>query len=270
MLTAPIHHHLNMTGQDILTIVSWALTLVLLGVAVQMGRRERTPVYALIVLAAMVGAFAESLYDEAFMLYFYSTHGMQTFYTAFGVPQPVWTHSGYAVLYAAPAVFIVHKIRRGSFSARALYVGAVVELVMSCVFEIAGINMGTYAYWGPHVFRIAHYPVVIAVLESAQVICFSVVAAQLAARARRRSDLLALFPLFPVTFFGANFGAGAAVIIGIHAKHTNQLIVYLCTLASIGCAIALIRLAASFLPGRAPAAAAEPEPQARLRIAATA
>src|SRR5580700_4199970 len=146
MLTAPIHHPLALTAQDVLTFVSWGITFLLLAVAVQLGRRERTPFYVLVVLAAMVAAFAESLYDEAFMLYFYSTHGMQTFYTAFGVPQPVWTHSGYAVLYAAPAVFIVHKIRRGSFSARALYIGAVVELVMSCVFEIAGINMGTYTY----------------------------------------------------------------------------------------------------------------------------
>jgi hypothetical protein len=260
VLTAPIHHSLDLTGQNILTIASWVLTVALLGVAVEMGRRERTPLYAVIVLASMVGAFAESLYDEGFMLYFYSTHGMQTFYTAFGVPQPVWTHSGYAILYAAPAMYFVHKIRQGSFSARALYYGAGVVLLMSCVFEIAGINMGTYTYWGPHVLRIAHYPIVIGILESAQVVCFSIAAAQLAQRARSHIDLLAMFPLFPVTFFGANFGAGAAVIIGIHAEHTNKAIVYLTTLASIACAGVLIRMAASFLPTAAARAEAAPSP----------
>jgi hypothetical protein len=95
-------HHLNLTGQNVLTFVSWALTIILLAVTVEMGRRERSPFYVLIVLAAMAGAFAEALYDVAFSLYFYSTHGMQTFYTVFGIPQPVWTHSGYAVLYALP------------------------------------------------------------------------------------------------------------------------------------------------------------------------
>jgi hypothetical protein len=61
----------------------------------------------------MVAAFAEPPYDEAFSVYFYSSHGMYTNYTVFGIPQPTWTHSGYAVLYAAPAVFIAEKICNG-------------------------------------------------------------------------------------------------------------------------------------------------------------
>jgi hypothetical protein len=54
--------------------------------------------------------------------------------------------------------------------------------------------------------------------------------------------------VFPVTFFGANFGAGSAVIIAIHASHASRLAVYLCTLLSIVFAIALIRFAAALLP----------------------
>ena len=65
-----IQHHLNLTGQNVLTIVSWALTIILLAVTIEMGRRERSPFYVLIVLAAMAGAFAEALYDVAFSLYF--------------------------------------------------------------------------------------------------------------------------------------------------------------------------------------------------------
>jgi hypothetical protein len=261
----PIHHHLDLTGQNILTFGSWGLTVILLGVAVQMGRRERTPFYVLVVLAAMVAAFAEPLYDEAFSLYFYSTHGMQTFFTAFNIPQPVWTHSGYAVLYAAPALYIARKIQQGTLTQSRLYAVAGVELLMSCVFEMVGINISTYTYWGPHVLRIFHYPLVIGVLESAQVVCFGVAAAQLRRRVRNPAGLLGLFVVFPCTFFMANFGAGAAVIIGIHAKGTTQLLVTLFTLASIACAGVLIRLAASFVPSgavtsraeaRAPAAAA--------------
>jgi hypothetical protein len=98
--------------------------------------------------------------------------------------------------------------------------------------------------------------VVIGVLESAQVVCFAVAAAVLRERVRGTRGQLALFVIFPVTFFGANFGAGAAVIIGLHAQHTTQLLVTLTTLASIGCAAVLIRLAAAMLP----APAARPEP----------
>jgi hypothetical protein len=49
---------LNLTTQAILTDASWALTAVLLVIAIWMGVRERTPFYALTVLGALVGAFA--------------------------------------------------------------------------------------------------------------------------------------------------------------------------------------------------------------------
>jgi hypothetical protein len=200
------------------------------------------------VLASMVAAFAEPLYDVGFSLYFYSTHGMQTTFTAFGVPQPVWAYSGYAVLYAAPAIYICRHVQVGALTQRGLLAVAGVEFLMSCAFEMIGINIGTYTYWGPHVFRVFSYPVVIGALETAQVVCFAVAAAQLRRRVSSSTGLLALFVIFPITFFMANFGAGAAVIIGIHAQHTTRLIVTLTTLVSIGCAAVLIRLAASFLP----------------------
>jgi hypothetical protein len=82
-------------------------------------------------------------------------------------------------------------------------------------------------------------------------VCFAVAAAQLRRRVSSTTGLLALFVIFPVTFFMGNFGAGAPVIIGIHAQSTTRLIVTLTTIASIGCAAVLIRLAASFLPAAA-------------------
>jgi hypothetical protein len=185
---------------------------------------------------------------------------MQTFYTAFDVPQPVWTHSGYAVLYALPTVLITYKIRRGSLTSRALYAWAGVEFLMSCVFEMTGINIGTYTYWGPHVFRVFHYPLVIGALEAAQTICFAVAASQLRQRTTSSWGLLGLFALFPVTFFGANFGAGSAVIIAIHAAHVSRVAVYICTVLSIVFAITLIRFAAAFVPGSAAAAAGRVTP----------
>jgi hypothetical protein len=249
MLTAPIHHHLDLTGQNVLTYGSWGLTVVLIAIAVGLGRREGgSPFYVLLVLASMVAALAEPLYDEGFSLYFYSTHGMQTTFIAFGIPQPVWAYSGYAVLYAAPAVYICRKVRQGRLTRRGLFAVAGVEFLMSCTFEIVGINIGTYTYWGPHVFRIFHYPLVIGVLETAQVICFGVAAAQLRERVNTRAGQLAVFVLFPITFFMANFGAGAAVIIGIHVQHTTRLLVTVTTLGSIGCAAVLIRFAAVFVP----------------------
>jgi hypothetical protein len=244
----PIDHQLNLTTQAILTDVSWGLTAVLLLIAIWMGVRERTPFYALMVLAALVGAFAEPLYDVAMALYFYSTPGMWTHFTAFDIPQPIWTHSGYVVLYAAPAIYIAHRIGRGMMTRRTLFVWAGISLLESAAFEIVGINGGLYSYWGPHVLRIFQYPLVIGVLEAAQVICFAVAASQLRARCTNQRRLLGLFVLFPCMFFMANFGAGWPTIIGVHLEHTSTPVVLVAAVISICFAVVLIGTAASFLP----------------------
>ena len=249
----PIDHELNLTTQAILTDASWALTAVLLVIAIRMGVRERTPFYALMVLGALVGAFAEPLYDVAMMLYFYSTHGMWTHFTAFDIPQPIWTHSGYVVLYAAPGVYIAHRIARGLMTRRTLFVWAGITLLESAAFEMIGINGGLYSYWGPHVLRIFQYPLVIGVLEAAQVICFAVAASQLRARSTSQWQLLGLFVLFPCTFFMANFGAGWPTIIAVHLKNTSTPIVLVAAVLSICFAAVLVRAAASFLPAQSAA-----------------
>lgn len=244
----PIDHPLNLTTQAILTYASWGLTAVVLLVAVRMGLRERTPLYALMVLAAMVGAFAEPLYDVAMMLYFYSTSGMWTHFTAFDIPQPIWTHSGYVVLYASAAIFLTRAIGRGAVTVRLLFAWAGVELVMSCAFEMFGINAGAYSYWGPHVLRIFDYPVVIGVLEAAQVMCFAVAAALLRRYASASWQLLGVVVIFPCTFFGANFGAGWPVIIALHLQRPSTALIAVATLVSIGLAVVLVRMAGAVLP----------------------
>ena len=252
----PVDHELNLTTQAILTDISWGLTVVLLAIAIWMGARERTPIYALMVLGALVGAFAEPLYDVATMLYFYSTPGMWTHFTAFDIPQPIWTHSGYVVLYAAPAIYIAHQIGRGMMTRRMLSVWAGISLVESAAFEMVGINGGLYSYWGPHVFRIFQYPLVIGVLEAAQVICFAVAASQLRARSTGQWQLLGLFVLFPCTFFMTNFGAGWPTIIAVHLKHTSAPVIAAAAVLSICFATVLVLTAGSFLPPRSATAAA--------------
>jgi hypothetical protein len=244
----PVDHTLNLTTQAILTYASWVLTAVILALAIRWGTRERTSLYVLMVLAAMIGAFAEPLYDVAMSLYFYSTPGMWTHFTAFDIPQPIWTHSGYVVLYASAAILIARQINHGTMTRRKLYGWAAVELVMSCVFEMFGINGGAYSYWGPHVLRIFHYPLIIGVLEATQVICFAVAASQLRRRSTDSWQLLGVIVVFPCTFFMANFGAGWPTIIALHARGTSPALVASAMVLSICLAVALIRLAASYLP----------------------
>ena len=245
-MTAPVDHPLNLVTQAILTWGSWGLTFVSLMIAVRLGIKERTPFYVLIVLAAMVGAFAEPLYDEGLMLWFYSP-GIWSHFSAFGVAQPNWTHSGYAILYGNAAMLIAYQIHAGNLTRNGLYAWAGVELAMSCTFEIFGINGGAYEYWGPHVFRLFNYPIIIGILEACQVICFAVAATELRRRTRSPAALLALFVMFPMIFYLANFGAGAPVIIALHLDTPSPVLVTLGTLTSIVFALCGVRLAASFV-----------------------
>lgn len=255
-MTPPVDHPLDLLTQAILTWGSWGLTLVILGTAVRFGIKERTPFYVLVILAAMAGAFAEPLYDEGLMLWFYAP-GMWSHFSAFGIPQPNWTHSGYAVLYGSAAMVIARQIHAGTLTRNGLYLWAGVELTMSCTFEMFGINGGAYEYWGPHVLRIFHYPIIIGILEACQVMCFAVAAAEMRRRTRHPAALLALFAIFPMTFYLANFGAGAPVIIALHLDTPSPVLVMLGTLASIAFALCGVRLAASFLAA-APAADGNP------------
>lgn len=241
-------HALNHTGQAVLTYVSWALTVVLLGVAWKLGRSERSPIYVIMVLAAMVGAFAEPLYDVMFSLWFYSDKKMDHTFTAFGIPQPVWAHSGYAILYALPALYVVRAAWRGSLTPAKVWAFAGLEVVESCVFEMAGINMGAYTYWGPHVFRVFDYPLVIGVLEAGQTITFALVACQLRHRVRSPWQLLGLFWVFPVTMMGVNFGAGLTTILAIHLDHPHAWFTRLAAVLSIASVAVVIKLVSGIIP----------------------
>mgnify|MGYP006288997505 CR=1 FL=1 len=250
MLAAPVDHPLDLATQSLLTWGSWGLTLVLLVWAIKLGREERTHFYLLMVLAVLCGALVEPIYDTAMMLYFYSAGGMWTHFSAFDIPQPVWTHSGYAILYAAPAVYVARRIGQGRLDARGLYVCAAVEFMMSTAFEIFGVNGlhdGAYTYWGPHVFRIADYPLAIALLETSQITLFATTAAVLRARVRGGLGLGALFVLFPVCFIGANLGAGGPMIISLHQASPSATLVAVGTLVSMAAALVLIRLAAGIV-----------------------
>jgi hypothetical protein len=257
-----VHHDLNLTGQNILTFGSWIITVCVLILAYRMGRKERTPFYIGMILAALVGAIAEPLYDVMFSLYFYSGPTMQTTYTAFGIPQPVWAYSGYAILYGLPAMYVVKRSSEGRLTANVLWIFAGIELLESCLFEIAGINLGTYTYWGPHQFRVAGYPLIIGILEAAQVMAFAVAAANLRHRKTARWQSIALFGIFPITMLGVNFGAGFPEILAIHLENADAWTVRAVTLVSVALAAAVIRLCVAMIPPQRSGADAATAPAA--------
>ena len=251
-----MQHPLNMLWQNIFTWASWTIVLIMLVVAVVMGLRQRTPFYVIACLAAAVAAFAEPLYDVAFDLWFYDAHADGTagaalsHFSAFGVVQPIWTHSGYVILYAAAPLYIGRRIYEGRLGRRGLFLVWGAEMLMSTAFEVIGTGTDVYTYYGPFVGRIWNYPAVIGVLEGTQTVLFTVVAVLVWRKVSTSWGLLSLFVVFPMTFFGANFGLGAPVIIALHLDNglSTDALVAAATIVSISlCAFAVYGLS-RFLP----------------------
>lgn len=250
-----LQHELSLAWQHVFTWASWGIVLLMLVIAVIMGRRHRTPFYVIACAAAGVAAYAEPLYDVAFDLWFYDVHegqagAMWSHFSAFGVVQPNWTHSGYVILYASACLYAGRRLYQGRLGRRGLFAVWGAEILASCVFEVIGTGADVYTYYGPYELRIWNYPLVIGVLEGTQVVLFTVVAVQIWRRVASSWGLLSLFLAFPITFFGANFGLGSPVIIALHldGDEFSSGAVWAATLLSIAlCAIAVNGLT-RFLP----------------------
>lgn len=247
-------HELDLVWQQIFTFASWGIVAIMLALAVRMGVQQRTPFYVLACVAACVAAFAEPLYDVAFDLWFYDVHNgepgaMWSHFTAFGVVQPNWSHSGYVILYASACLYAGRRMYEGRLSKRGLFLIWLAEIATSCVFEVIGTKT-VYTYYGPYELRIGEYPLVIGVLEGTQVILFTVLAVQIWKRVRTGWGLTALIAAFPISFFGANFGIGSPIIIALHMEpaHFSSGLVWGATFLTIGLCALAVNGASKFLP----------------------
>jgi hypothetical protein len=244
-----MQRELDMVWQDIFTYASWGIAVLMLLVAIQLGRRHRTSFFVLVILSAGISAFAEPLYDVAFDLWFYDVENgapgaMYSHFTAFGVVQPLWTHSGYIILYTGPALYAGWRMYQGRLSGAMLFLIWGIEIATSCLFEVIGTGVDVYAYYGPYEMRIWNYPFVIGVLEGTQVILFTVLSVNLWRRIRTGWGMSGLLAVHPVTMYAANFGLGAPIIIALHMNDPEAssgliwaatfLTYGLCTLAVFG------------------------------------
>lgn len=258
MSDSVMQHELSLVWQHVFTWVSWAIVLVMLAIAIQMWRRQGTPFYFIACLAAGVAAFAEPLYDVAFDLWFYDATStgepgaMYAHFTAFGVVQPNWSHSGYIILYASACLYAGRHIYQGTLGRKNLFIIWLAELAASCLFEVIGTSTDVYTYYGPYELRIVNYPLIIGVLEATQVVLFTVVACHLWRRVETAWGLLGLFVVFPVTFFGANFGLGSPVILALHLDESefSSGIVWTATFLSMALCVLAVNGLSKFLPTR--------------------
>jgi hypothetical protein len=275
MTTEVMTHDVSLIWQNLFTWLSWSITLAMVVIAIQMGRKQRTPFYLITCLAAGIAAYGEPLYDVAFDLWFYDAQGGKPgaglmHFSAFGIPQPNWTHSGYVILYAGASLYAGRRVYEGRFTRKGLFALWGLEILTSCVFEMVGTGTDVYTYYGPHVLRVWNYPIVIGILEGTQVVLFTVVAALIWRKTFSAWGLLSLLVVFPMTFFGANFGLGYPLIIAMHLDNglASSALITVATLLSIAlCTTTIYGLAAFVPPNPADTSAPTQLPRADAQLA---
>lgn len=240
--------------QTFFTLASWIITLVMVVIAVRMCLNQRTPFYGIVLAAVCVGAFAEPIYDVAFDLYFYDVHNGEpgaiwSHFSAFGIPQPNWSHSGYVILYGAIALYAGRRLYEGKLSKKGLFLIWGAEILTSVVFESIG-STTVYSYYGPYELRIFDYPLAIGFLEGTQTLIFTIVAVQIWRRAKHWSGQLSLFLVFPLTMMGVNLGVGMPLIIALHldGDEFSSGLVWAATFFVIASCALLVNGAYSFVP----------------------
>jgi hypothetical protein len=203
---------LNTTMQVVATVALWAGTAIMLGCAVRIARRERSPFPVLLVLAVAVGSVIEPIYDITYHLHWLDAGEQWTLFTSFGLPQPVWVMPAYVMVFGLPALVLYRSLSENA-SMRRIFGLGLLTTITTAVFEISAINLDLYVYYGESPWRLFDYPLFIAFMEGAQITGFAVLCAVMRLRATELPHQLAVFALFPANFAFDVIGAGFPTLI---------------------------------------------------------
>jgi hypothetical protein len=245
MPVPPYDVPVNMTGQLIMTILVVVALLVAAVAAVRMSRKLATwgPVFTLI--GSLLAGFIEPIYCTTMHLWYYRP-GQWNLYTALGQSQPVWSWLSYGAFYGGLTLLIWWKVERGATRASIWRLSGVL-LAIGIATEMVCIQLGTYEYYGEHPFRVASFPVWIAVANAA----IGVVGGVIAARLRpllTGVQSSAYIALVPACMTMIQLGTGFLALDVINTPHPSTFLLYFSAIASMGLAVTVTFVAAKLLP----------------------
>lgn len=240
MPVPPYAHHLNLVVQTVATILLWGATAGTLVWAGVLSRRRQTILPLVLVLAVAVSSILEPIYDILYHLLWYTGGSVNghlsghqwTFFTAFGIPQPVWVMPAYVMVFAFPALIMYDRLARAATGAMIAKMAGILFLT-TAAFETTANNLSLYGYYGEAPFRLLKYPIWIAVMESAQITGFAVLCAVMARRKTSERQCLALFAMYPANFGFDVIGAGFPCLIAMNQAHPNTAVMWIAAVISM-------------------------------------
>jgi hypothetical protein len=248
MPVPPYEVPVNTTGQLIMTVLVVAALVVAAFSAVRMSRRLSSwgPVATL--TGSLIAGFIEPMYCVTMHLWYY-TPGQWTMYSAFGQSQPIWSWLSYGAFYGGLTLIIWWRVEQGA-TASSIWRLAGMLVAIGIATEIVCIQLGTYEYYGAHPFRVASFPLWIAVANSAIGIVGGIIAARLrpVLTGHRAWAMVALVPaVMPAIQIGTNF---LALDVISNAKPAPVLM-YATAIVSMALSVTTVYIAIKSLPAHA-------------------
>ena len=253
----PVDTPVSSAGQAIMSIgVAVGLVLIIVA-AVRLGRRWRTPAPALMVLGTLFAAFYEPIQNTASHMWYYRP-GQVTFFDAFDRSLPVWVFFSYAAFYGGWGMVAWWLTERGS--PRSHIVRFVLGVwVFAIVTEIVGTQFDTYEYYGDAPFRVAGFPVWVALSNAAIGTTVGVATARLRRILVGRAQL-ALLCVGPFTVAVGLVGTGFPTLTALNTPDPSMGLLYGAAIVSMAMAAVMAWGATQLVPvnGLQPATEAVP------------
>jgi hypothetical protein len=241
----PVGVPVNLTGQWVLTVGVICGLVVVAVAAVRLGRRLDSWAPVAMVAGSLLSGFIEPIYCITMHLWYYRP-GQWTMITAFGNSQPVWSWLSYCAFYGGLSLLVWWRIEKGATRSDLLRLGGIL-LLIGAATEIVCIKLGTYEYYGPHPFRVAEFPLWIAVANASVGMVAGIVAQRLRPLLPG-PQVIAYLALVPGCMTMIQFGTGFVTLDAINTPNPPMWLLYVLSVISMALSCALSWCALRLVP----------------------
>lgn len=241
----PVNVPVSDVGQALMTTGVVVGVLLIAVATVRLGRRWSTPVPGLVVIGTLFAGFYEPMENVAAHMWYYRP-GQVTFFDAFDRSLPLWVFFSYAAFYGGFGLLFWWLAEKGT--PRAQLVKFVYGMwAFAILTEIAGTQLNTYEYYGKAPFRVAGFPVWVALSNAAICTTIGVVAARLrrVLVGRQQLSLLCLGP-FVITI--GLVGTGFPTLVALNTVDPPTALLYGAAIVSMAMAAVMAWGATQLVP----------------------
>lgn len=203
--TPPVEMVMPALANQIFTIANLAILALF---AIVLGResvRSKSPLPILFLLGGMLGVFTEPFFDVMVCAWYPQVNSGLSVVHAFNVEVPIWLIAPWGFYIGGQAYYVYRALVR-RMRPTTLWLLFPIFWFTNVAFEIPGLQLGVYTYYGPQSFKVFGFPLWMGLSNAVMPITIAVVIYALRPILVGRRVWLAL-PIVPL----AGLAGGAAV-----------------------------------------------------------